>query len=96
MFLWRAIRDILLTACNLQKRAMLETPVCPFCGVEPETPIHTFLRCTFAQQVWALSNLRWQDLNTADLSFESWCLGLSSVAAQTFIWQWFAGPFGGP
>ncbi|KAL0374642.1 UNVERIFIED_CONTAM: putative mitochondrial protein [Sesamum radiatum] len=74
VFLWRAIRNILPSAGNLQKRRMLESSVCPMCEVETETPIHSFLHCTFARQVWALSCLRWQDIASTELSFESWLL----------------------
>ncbi|KAL0459962.1 UNVERIFIED_CONTAM: putative mitochondrial protein [Sesamum latifolium] len=58
VFLWRTIRDILPTATNLTKRMPQEVGSCPFCDTV-ETPMPSFLRCTFARQVWALSGLRW-------------------------------------
>ncbi|KAL0462102.1 UNVERIFIED_CONTAM: putative ribonuclease H protein [Sesamum latifolium] len=50
VFLWRAIRDILPTATNLTKRMPQEVASCPFCDTVAETPMHSFLRCTFARQ----------------------------------------------
>ncbi|KAL0355208.1 UNVERIFIED_CONTAM: hypothetical protein Sradi_3967700 [Sesamum radiatum] len=50
VFVWRAIRNILPSMSNLQKRKMLEVADCPLCGYGIETLIHTFLRCTFARK----------------------------------------------
>ncbi|KAL0413523.1 UNVERIFIED_CONTAM: putative mitochondrial protein [Sesamum radiatum] len=51
IFMWRAIRNILPTSTNLQKRIPLGTFCCPFCEHEAEQPLHTLLHCTFARQV---------------------------------------------
>ncbi|KAL0422182.1 UNVERIFIED_CONTAM: hypothetical protein Slati_3241100 [Sesamum latifolium] len=72
VFIWWAIRDILPTANNLTKRLSHEAFRCPFCGSETETPIHVFLHCSFARQVWALSHISWSDIDTATLSLETW------------------------
>ncbi|KAL0442468.1 UNVERIFIED_CONTAM: putative mitochondrial protein [Sesamum latifolium] len=63
VFIWRAIRNILPTACNLQKKLPQVHFACPFCDLAAETPIHTLLRCSFARQVWALSGIRWFDID---------------------------------
>ncbi|KAL0431961.1 UNVERIFIED_CONTAM: putative mitochondrial protein [Sesamum radiatum] len=77
VFLWQALRDILPLGHNLQKHFLLEASVCPLCGLEIENAIHTFLRCSFTRQVWALSGLRWHMLDSSHQSFESWFQALS-------------------
>ncbi|KAL0449788.1 UNVERIFIED_CONTAM: putative ribonuclease H protein [Sesamum latifolium] len=77
VFIWRAIRNILPTSGNLQKRLQQVVACCPFCDCVEETPIHTLLRCSFARQVWALSDIHWQNLNFHALSVEHWIDGLS-------------------
>ncbi|KAL0342115.1 UNVERIFIED_CONTAM: hypothetical protein Scaly_1874100 [Sesamum calycinum] len=57
LFIWRAIRNILPTASNLQKRIPYDNFSCPLCESVSEGPIHTFFHCDFARQVWALSNI---------------------------------------
>ncbi|KAL0330040.1 UNVERIFIED_CONTAM: hypothetical protein Sradi_4990700 [Sesamum radiatum] len=51
VFIWRAIRNILPTASNLHKRLPHEVFCCPLCEEVTKTPLHTFLRCSFARQV---------------------------------------------
>ncbi|KAL0357695.1 UNVERIFIED_CONTAM: hypothetical protein Scaly_1455200 [Sesamum calycinum] len=75
VFIWRAIRNIFPTASNLHKRMPHEVFYCPMCKEAMETPLHTFLRCSFARQVWALSNFQWSSINSADL--EDWVHALS-------------------
>ncbi|KAK4393442.1 hypothetical protein Sango_1815000 [Sesamum angolense] len=77
VFIWRAIRNILPTANNLHKRMPQEVFYCPLCEETMETPLHTFLRCSFARQVWALSNFQWSSINSAELTMEDWVHALS-------------------
>ncbi|KAL0350015.1 UNVERIFIED_CONTAM: hypothetical protein Sradi_4150700, partial [Sesamum radiatum] len=77
VFIWRAIRNILPTASNLHKRMPQEVFCCPLCEEAMETPLHTFLRCSFARQVWALSNFQWSRINSAVLTMEDWVHALS-------------------
>ncbi|KAL0444000.1 UNVERIFIED_CONTAM: hypothetical protein Slati_2122700 [Sesamum latifolium] len=77
VFTWRAIRNILPTTANLRRRMPYEEFCCPFCECDSETPIHTLLRCAFSRQVWALSNLRWRDLETEAVSVEDWFASLA-------------------
>ncbi|KAK4385207.1 putative mitochondrial protein [Sesamum angolense] len=58
VFSWRAICGILPTTTCLQQRLPLVPFSCPFCDTIEETVLHSLLRCTFARQVWAVSNLR--------------------------------------
>ncbi|KAL0454351.1 UNVERIFIED_CONTAM: hypothetical protein Slati_0774300 [Sesamum latifolium] len=64
--------DLLPTASNLHKRMPFESGCCPFCGTEDEIPIHTLLRCSFARQVWALSGIRWSDIDSLVPTVEEW------------------------
>ncbi|KAL0310308.1 UNVERIFIED_CONTAM: putative mitochondrial protein [Sesamum calycinum] len=78
LFIWRAIRNILPTASNLQKRIPYDNFSCPLCESVSEGPIHTFFHCDFARQVWALSNIRWHILDSSPLSMEAWMADLST------------------
>ncbi|KAL0398046.1 UNVERIFIED_CONTAM: hypothetical protein Scaly_0253000 [Sesamum calycinum] len=81
--LWRAIRYILPTARNLRRRLSHEAVSCPFCDFSDESPIHTLLRCSFARQVWALSGLRWYDIDSLAWSVEEWFQALTLKLSAT-------------
>ncbi|KAL0390869.1 UNVERIFIED_CONTAM: putative mitochondrial protein [Sesamum calycinum] len=83
LFIWRAIRNILPTASNLQKRIPYDNFSCPLCESVSEGPIHTFFHCDFARQVWALSNIRWHILDSSPLSMEAWMADLSTKLSST-------------
>ncbi|KAL0426169.1 UNVERIFIED_CONTAM: hypothetical protein Sradi_1151700 [Sesamum radiatum] len=83
LFLWRAIRYILPTASNLRRRLSHEAVSCPFCDFSDESPIHTLLRCSFARQVWALSGLRWYDIDSLAWSVEEWFQALTLKLSAT-------------
>jgi hypothetical protein len=40
--MWRACQNILPTKDNLVKRKIIQDPLCPICGLEPET---SFIFC---------------------------------------------------
>ncbi|KAL0404334.1 UNVERIFIED_CONTAM: hypothetical protein Sradi_2074200 [Sesamum radiatum] len=77
VFLWRAIRSLLPTASNLRKRMPFDPVCCLFCGTEDESPIHSLLQCSFPRQVWALSGLRWSDIDALVPSVEEWFKSLT-------------------
>ena len=54
VFLWGACHDILPTRENLRKRKIVEDPLCPICGLEPETTCHVLWECPAARDVWGL------------------------------------------
>ncbi|KAL0331520.1 UNVERIFIED_CONTAM: hypothetical protein Sangu_1697500 [Sesamum angustifolium] len=83
LFIWRAIRNILPTASNLQMRMPYDNFSCPFGESVSEGPIHTFLHCAFARHVWALSNVRWHILDSSPLSMEEWITDLSAKLSTT-------------
>ncbi|KAL0424121.1 UNVERIFIED_CONTAM: putative mitochondrial protein [Sesamum radiatum] len=83
LFLWRAIRDILPTASKLRRRLSHEVVSCPFCDFSDESPIHTLLRCSFARQVWAISGLRWYDIDSLAWTVEEWFQALALKLSAT-------------
>ncbi|KAL0331177.1 UNVERIFIED_CONTAM: hypothetical protein Sangu_1663200 [Sesamum angustifolium] len=83
LFIWRAVRNILPTASNLQRRIPYDNFSCPLCESVSEGPIHTFFHCAFARQVWALSNVRWHTLDSSPLSMEEWITDLSAKLSST-------------
>lgn len=50
-FLWKAMSGALPVGYQLQIRGLQADPRCKRCGVL-ETPLHLFLKCPFAMQVW--------------------------------------------
>jgi hypothetical protein len=55
VFIWRACNEILPTRGNLFKRKIVPDPLCPMCGLEPETSGHILWWCESARAVWSLS-----------------------------------------
>jgi hypothetical protein len=54
-FMWRACQSILPTKDNLVKRKIIQDPLCPICGLEPETSFHILWDCPSARDVWGVS-----------------------------------------
>ncbi|KAL0437450.1 UNVERIFIED_CONTAM: hypothetical protein Sradi_0452900 [Sesamum radiatum] len=57
VFAWRAALNALPTSLNLLKRIPDTSSICPFCHEGKEDLIHALVHCTFAWQVWGLSNI---------------------------------------
>ena len=51
-FAWRAVRNLLPTRVNLQKRGLMVPCNCLLCGRNLENTWHLFVDCPFAEQVW--------------------------------------------
>jgi hypothetical protein len=51
-FLWKACNNILPTKGKLHKRGVTQEPMCPICGMEPETMGHSLWMCSSARYVW--------------------------------------------
>jgi Fe-S oxidoreductase len=51
-FLWKACNNILATQTNLHQRGITQDPLCPICGLVPETVEHSLWTCTAARDVW--------------------------------------------
>ncbi|KAL0423119.1 UNVERIFIED_CONTAM: hypothetical protein Sradi_0846700 [Sesamum radiatum] len=64
VFLWRLCREAIPTTSTLLCRRCVVEQACLTCGVDTETSKHVFLECSYARQVWALSNLPWKVINS--------------------------------
>lgn len=78
LFLWRGCNDILPTKEKLFKRKIIDDPLCPLCGKEPETSGHFFWRCEASLMIWAECNRRLQKSTIAEGDFLSIFLHLIS------------------
>ncbi|KAL3812349.1 hypothetical protein ACJIZ3_013617 [Penstemon smallii] len=56
LFVWSCCSKALPVRQLLLKRKVPTENTCPRCGLEIETVLHCLLYCTYARQVWALSN----------------------------------------
>nr|GEU85356.1 RNA-directed DNA polymerase, eukaryota [Tanacetum cinerariifolium] len=73
VFAWRACLDHLPTRVNLAKRGVImDSSLCPICGLFPENAQHLFFRCELASSI-ALRLCNWWNLNWSDISsFTEW------------------------
>jgi hypothetical protein len=60
LFLWKACTNILPTKENLNKRGIASDPLCPVCGLVPETMGHVLWSCPAAKDVWLENMMRIQ------------------------------------
>ena len=51
-FLWRACRNAIPTKKNLQRRCVVDDPLCPFCSQHEENVFHALWSCPELAQVW--------------------------------------------
>ncbi|KAK2665077.1 hypothetical protein Ddye_003651 [Dipteronia dyeriana] len=51
-FGWKACKEILPTRLLLCNRGLVESALCPFCGVEPESVEHSLWRCKRVVSHW--------------------------------------------
>ncbi|KAK4422990.1 hypothetical protein Salat_1881600 [Sesamum alatum] len=58
-FGWKLCRGALPLMHNLAKKQVAVMDTCPVCKADNETEHHLFLTCSFAWQVWALTNIPW-------------------------------------
>ncbi|KAL0308654.1 UNVERIFIED_CONTAM: putative mitochondrial protein [Sesamum radiatum] len=88
VFIWKLAQNALPTGSNLFKKLREVVLACLYCGSEEEDTEHVFLRCPFARQVWALSNLRWSFISNYPAPCGWWnsllklCPGMTSPAAS--------------
>ncbi|GKB12598.1 RNA-directed DNA polymerase, eukaryota, partial [Tanacetum coccineum] len=73
IFMWRARLDRIPTRCNLASRGVvLESSLCPLCGLAPEDASHVLFRCELSKHVFRRI-CRWWDLDWQDVSsFPDW------------------------
>lgn len=85
-FLWSACQNALPTMENLYRRKIVPAPICPLCGLEPETIEHTFLLCPWITQLWTEPSLQ-VEVNRVGLTrFDEWLYKVhtSSRTSQEF------------
>jgi hypothetical protein len=51
-FLWKACNNILPTKGKLHKIGVTQEPMCPICGMKPETMGHSLWMCSSAKYFW--------------------------------------------
>ncbi|GKB87999.1 RNA-directed DNA polymerase, eukaryota [Tanacetum coccineum] len=100
IFIWRALRDRLLTRWNLSRRGIdLESLYCPTCDTSIETIDHTLWFCSLATSVWHRV-FAWLDLQIPnpsnihdffgwldDMRFSSSHKGLLEVICGVVLWS---------
>ncbi|XP_013601475.1 PREDICTED: uncharacterized protein LOC106308921 [Brassica oleracea var. oleracea] len=101
LFLWKLSCGALPLGVNLQNRGIACGGQCPHCNA-PETALHLFFSCPFAQQVWGLAPLHvapdWSSLTTPVQALISpphlTCLpptGITSPVLPWILWNlWYA------
>lgn len=57
MLLWRAVREVLPTKCNLLRRKVMCENCCPMCDGNPKNEWYVFFACTHVVQVWEADGL---------------------------------------
>ncbi|KAG7589022.1 Zinc knuckle CX2CX4HX4C [Arabidopsis suecica] len=57
VFLWKMLCGAIPVVHALNRRGMSLDDTCQICGVEQETSFHVLFSCTYARQVWALSQV---------------------------------------
>ncbi|KAL0410894.1 UNVERIFIED_CONTAM: hypothetical protein Slati_3679100 [Sesamum latifolium] len=73
MFVWRCCHEAVLTASNLARRVSTVETQCLMYGEAEESLLHVLLYCSYARQVWALTNLRWHVvMSAAQNSVHQW------------------------
>nr|GEW87382.1 RNA-directed DNA polymerase, eukaryota [Tanacetum cinerariifolium] len=86
VFAWRARLDRLPTRSNLVRRGVvLDSSLCPLCGLVPEYIHHVLFRCDTARLVFRRI-CRWWDLDWHDLlSFSDWNAWFSAIRLSSRI-----------
>nr|GEW28463.1 RNA-directed DNA polymerase, eukaryota [Tanacetum cinerariifolium] len=86
VFAWRARLDCLPTRSNLLRRGVvLDSSLCPWCGLVLEDIPHVLFRCDTAKLVF-YRTCRWWDLDWHDLlSFSNWNAWFSAIRLPSRI-----------
>lgn len=56
--LWGACKNVLPTSSELIKKHVNIDLLCPWCHLQPETPVHTLFTCKFANEMWCKVGLQ--------------------------------------
>ncbi|GJT98489.1 RNA-directed DNA polymerase, eukaryota [Tanacetum coccineum] len=92
VFAWRARLDRLPTRDNLAKRgAIMDSSLCPICGLFPEKAQHLFFGCELARSI-ALRICHWWNLNWTEISsFAEWNSWFASIRMSGKLKMLFEG-----
>lgn len=69
MFMWCACHEALPTRVNLMKRKLLNTNLCPLCGLEGEAVSHILWTCPYTSDVWFLCSMKFQKSGIFNTNF---------------------------
>ncbi|KAK7362294.1 hypothetical protein VNO77_04404 [Canavalia gladiata] len=93
VLIWNICQNALPTNEYLFERKLVNSPLCPICGTEPETVEHVFLFCPLTRPLWFGSDFQWCiDVNTVQ-SFQLWLFQKTSTM-YLLCWEIFFGLFG--
>ncbi|KAL3830578.1 hypothetical protein ACJIZ3_019380 [Penstemon smallii] len=71
-FVWSCCSGSIPVRSQLRHRNVTEEASCLRCGCEEETTIHCLYSCTYARQIWALSELPYSSYSSDSSDIESW------------------------
>ncbi|KAL3812661.1 hypothetical protein ACJIZ3_013929 [Penstemon smallii] len=71
-FIWSCLSNALPVRSQLQHRKLLDEAFCLRCGNGDETIVHCLSTCSYARQIWALSNLPYSSYSNSSFDSESW------------------------
>ncbi|RID59154.1 hypothetical protein BRARA_F02401, partial [Brassica rapa] len=69
-FLWRLLSKSLSTGSNLKRRHIIQDDQCKRCCSAPETEIHLFFECPYAQRIWRASGISNTTLHNVQATLE--------------------------
>ncbi|RDX74965.1 TMV resistance protein N, partial [Mucuna pruriens] len=72
VLMWNSCQDALPTYEYLFRRKLVNSPLCPICGTEPETVEHVFLVCPWTRPFWFGSDFQWCNDVSPVQSFQLW------------------------
>lgn len=78
-FAWCAMNKGIAVRTQLRKRGMEIEEVCPMCGEENETILHSLAQCREVRRMWYILPLRLQIVVWGGTSFKNWCNKLRKI-----------------
>jgi hypothetical protein len=61
LFFWLLLKGRIQCRSNLHRKKIVDSPACPVCGADHETPDHIIFQCPIATQFWAAIGLQSSD-----------------------------------
>ena len=68
---WKIMHEGLPVKLNLRNRFAITEDWCPWCGIESESVLHSFVTCPHWVEVWRLHDQRFNDWS--NISGPIWC-----------------------